>query len=116
MSRLIRCSHCGRSVRGNPRLREQRYCGDRRCQRARKTAWQRQKMATDADYQANQRESQKRWRARNRDYWRRYRGRHPGTRERNCLLQRLRNQKRRLLEGIAKMDALGQKVFLIPAA
>ena len=96
-------------------------------------------MATDAAYQANQRESQRRWRARNRDYWRRYRSRHPGARERNCLLQRLRNRKRRLLEGIAKMDAfrplsprkaktyylipqvakmdaLAQKVILIPAA
>lgn len=138
MSGLIRCSHCGRSVRPNPRLREQCYCGDRRCQRARKTLWQRQKMATDADYQANQRESQRRWLMRNRDYWRRYRSRHPGYLERNRLLQRWRNPKRRLLKGIAKMDAfrplsprkaktyylipqvakmdaLGQKVLLIPA-
>ena len=139
MSGLIRCSHCGRSVRPNPRLREQRYCGDKRCQRVRKTLWQRQKMATDADYQANQRDCQRRWRARNRDYWGCYRSRHPGARERNCHLQRLRNRKRRLLQGIAKMDAfrpllprkakayylipqvakmdaLGQKVLLIPAA
>ena len=139
MNGLIRCSHCGRSVRWNPRLREQRYCGDRRCQRARKTVWQRQKMATDADYQANQRDCQRRWRARNRDYWHHYRSRHPGYLERNRLLQRLRNRKHRLLEGIAKMDAfrflsprkaktyylipqvakmdaLAQKVLLIPAA
>jgi hypothetical protein len=139
MSGLIRCSHCGRSVRANPRLREQRYCGDRRCQRARKTLWQRQKIATDADYQANQRDCQRRWRARNRDYWGRYRSRHPGYLERNRLLQRARNRKRRLLQRIAKMDAfrplspkkaktyylipqiakmdaLGQKVLLIPAA
>jgi len=66
MSGLIRCNHCGHSVRPNPRLREQRYCGDKRCQRVRKTLWQRQKMATDADYQANQRESQRRWLMRNR--------------------------------------------------
>jgi hypothetical protein len=59
MGRLIRCSHCGRSVRANPRLREQRYCGDRCCQRARKTLWQRQKMTSDADYQANQLEGQR---------------------------------------------------------
>jgi len=116
MSGLIRCNHCGHSVRPNPRLREQRYCGDKRCQRVRKTLWQRQKMATDADYQANQRESQRRWLMRNRDYWRRYRSRHPGACERNCLLQRFRNRKRRLLKGIAKMDALAQKILLIPAA
>jgi hypothetical protein len=96
-------------------------------------------MATDADYQANQRDSQRRWLMRNRDYWHRYRSRHPGARERNCLLQRFRNRKRRCLERIAKMDAfrplsprkaktyylipqvakmdaLGQKVLLIPAA
>jgi hypothetical protein len=96
-------------------------------------------MATDPDYQANQRDCQRGWRMRNRGYWRRYRMRHPEARERNCLLQRVRNHRRRLLQGIAKMDAfrplfprraktyylipqvakmdaLAQKVLLIPAA
>jgi hypothetical protein len=96
-------------------------------------------MATDADYLANQRDCLRRWRARNRDYWRRYRSRHPGYLERNRLLQKSRNQKRRFLQGIAKMDAFrpfsprkaktyylipqvakmdafAQKVLLIPAA
>jgi len=42
------------------------------CQQARKTQWQRKKMATDSDYRKNQMESLQNWREHNRDYWRRY--------------------------------------------
>jgi hypothetical protein len=95
-------------------------------------------MATDPDYQANRRESQKKWLERNRGYWREYRSRHPDYCQRNRLLQKRRDTKRRLqnlakmdaseqllsikagtyylLPRLAKMDALAQKVLLIPAA
>jgi hypothetical protein len=72
-------------------------------------------MATDPDYRANRRESQKKWLERNRDYWRKYRSRHPDYCERNRLLQKGRDTKRRF-QNLAKMDALAHKVLLIPAA
>jgi hypothetical protein len=95
-------------------------------------------MATDPDYRANRRESQKKWLKRNRGYWRKYRMRHPDYCKRNRLLQRGRDTKRRfhnlakmdaseqslsikagtyyLLPRLAKMDALAHKVLLIPEA
>jgi hypothetical protein len=97
-------------------------------------------MATDADYQGNQRDCLKRWRRENSDYWRRYRSQHPEYVQRNRLLQRERDRRRRLQDlakmdasepdfhvkpgpyylipgrtHLAKMDTLSHKVFLIPA-
>lgn len=54
-----RCRHCRCLFIFNPRLKDQRYCARRECQRVRRRLWQRQKMATDADYQQNQRAAQK---------------------------------------------------------
>lgn len=138
MSHMIRCAYCRRLFRPNPRVKNQHYCSEKSCQRARKNRWQREKMATDPDYQANRRESQKKWLKRNRGYWRKYRSRHPDYCKRNRLLQRGRDTKRRfqnlakmdaseqplsikagtyyLLPRLAKMDALAHKVLLIPAA
>jgi len=134
-----RCAHCGRVLDLNPRAKNQGYCGKRKeCQRARKRAWQRKKMASDPDYRANQKECNKAWRDRNPDYWRSYRKNHPESVERNRLLQKARRsrQKRRVAkmdtsdvdlsyktgtywlipkqESVAKMDASAQKVVLIP--
>ncbi|MBW2139292.1 MAG: hypothetical protein JRH06_17325 [Deltaproteobacteria bacterium] len=116
MNRMIRCAHCGRRILSNPRLKEQRYCSQQACQRARKTRWQREKMATDLDYQLNQRDCRNDWNTRNPGYWRRYRSRHPDYVNRNRLLQRGRDRRRRDLAkmDLAKMDALSQKVYLIP--
>ena len=44
----IPCVHCGKFF--IPRNRDQNYCTDADCQRARKAAWQRYKMKTDVDY------------------------------------------------------------------
>lgn len=137
MNRMIRCAHCGRRILSNPRVKEQRYCSQQACQRARKTRWQREKMATDLDYQLNQRDCRNDWNTRNPGYWRRYRSRHPDYVNRNRLLQRGRDRRRRDLAkmdalaeispvkpgsyylipakgDLAKMDALSQKVYLIP--
>ena len=96
-----RCAHCGCRLDSNPRAKKQQYCGRKECQRARKRAWQKEKMATDPDYRANQRECNKAWRDRNPDYWRNYRKTHPQYAERNRLLQKARRRRR-----VAKMDAL----------
>jgi hypothetical protein len=136
MSLMIRCAHCRRSFHPDPRVKNQRFCGAAACQRARKTLWQRQKMASDPDYKENQRACQKDWQKRHPRYWRTYRARHPGYCRRNRLLQRLRDRKRPLkslakmdasraissvkpgtyylIPQLAKMDALAQKVLVIP--
>jgi hypothetical protein len=139
MDQMIRCANarCRRLFVPNPRVKNQRFCPRGPCQRLRKSLWQKQKMLTDADYQANQRDCLARWRRENPDYWRRYRSRHPEYVQRNRLLQRERDRRRHdlakmdasesdfhvkagpyyLLPGrahLAKMDALSHKVFLIP--
>jgi len=110
------CIHCGKKQPANPRLKLQRFCGQRVCQQARKSAWQRCQMA-DADARAEQRRLQDKWLEANPDYWRQYRLQNPKKAERNRLLQQLRRQAAR--EGqqaataagvsVAKMDAFVSK-------
>ena len=106
-----RCAHCRRHFVPNPRVKTQRYCSGKLCQRARKAKWQRDKMANDPDYQANQRDAGQAWQQQNRDYWRRYRHQHPDYCERNRLLQTHRDQKR-CPQPLAKMDASVPTSFL----
>jgi class 3 adenylate cyclase len=90
-------------------VKNQQYCGKKECQRARKRSWQKEKIATDPDYRANQRECNKAWRGRNPDYWRHYRKNHPRYVEKNRLLQKARRRRR-----VVKMDAFAIKVVLVP--
>lgn len=108
MSQMIRCANpnCRRLFVRDPRVKGQRYCREKECQRLRKTLWQREKMTTDSDYRKNQQESQKCWLEQNRDYWRTYRADHPQYVEHNRFLQKGRDQTRRQrLAELAKMDA-----------
>ena len=57
--RLLRCAHCGRVVPANPRIKNQTHCDLEACRRDKRRLWQRQKMASDPDYKANQRECHK---------------------------------------------------------
>ena len=121
----IPCVHCGKFF--IPRNREQNYCSLPACQRARKAAWQRYKMKTDADYRTQQQLSQQKWLLNNPDYWKRYRQRNPDKVVRNRALQHIRNRRMRQSDHnlsiplIAKMDArksydfdrLGQ-FYLVP--
>lgn len=113
MSHKRRCANCGCRFVPNPRVKTQRFCSKKTCQQARKTKWQRGKMATDPDYQANQRDGQSAWRTRHPDYWRQYRQNRPDYRERNRVLQQHRDQKRRP-SMLAKMDALASVSFVKP--
>jgi hypothetical protein len=70
-------------------------------------------MATDADDQDNQKEAQAKWRAANPDYWRNYRQQHEKYCERNRLLQKKRDAKRRARR-LAKMDALNDVNHIKP--
>ena len=136
MNSMVPCAapHCGRLFEPNPRVKNHRYCGEKDCQRARKRKWQKEKLAADPDYTANQRACQIEWHERHRGYYRKYRQEHHSYCERNALLQHCRNAKARviakmdasgsatvnkpgafyLLPLIAKMDASAQKVLLIP--
>lgn len=103
------CVHCGREFGLNPRVRRQRYCRDKQCQKARRARWQRHKMSTDLDYRDNQRRCQSQWQARHRGYYSRYRKNHPEYAQRNRLLQHMRDMRRRRNEEtkmLAKMDSL----------
>jgi hypothetical protein len=141
MSQKIRCANpnCRKAFLPDPRVKGQRYCSKKECQRLRKRQWQRRKIKDDPDYRDNQRDAQQCWMEQNRDYWRRYRDQHPGYVKRNRLLQRERDRRRRLADlakmdvsrdissikpgsyyliptkrNLAKMDVLSPKYFLIP--
>ena len=113
MPRKSRCAHCRRRFVPHPRVKTQRFCANKACQRARKAQWQREKMATDPDYQANQRNAQQAWQHRHPGYWRQYRLRRAAYRERNRLLQTHRDHKRRATP-LAKMDASASVTFVKP--
>ena len=108
------CLCCKKRFHPHPAVRDQQYCSNAQCQKARKRRWQKEKLLKDSDYQANQAEAQRQWRSRNKDYWREYRRKNPAYTEKNRLDQRERNRRRRSGSGIAKMDE--QKVkTLIPS-
>ena len=104
----------------NPRARNQRYCGAKPCQQARKNKWQRNKQQLDSDHRVNKEESQRTWRQQNPGYWKLYRQRHPEYCERNRQLQQKRDLKRRVknnfpdnVSDLAKKDASDIKTIKI---
>ena len=108
----VPCLHCGTFfIRRN---RKQNYCSFPECQRARKAAWQSNKLQKDPEYRESQRISQKKWQRNNPDYWKNYRRNNPDKTARNRSLQRIRNKRRNSPSSshldsentlIAKMDA-----------
>jgi hypothetical protein len=107
----IRCVHCSCLFFPDPRAKNQRYCGKKNCQRARKRLWQKEKLARDPDYKLNQRDSNEQWRDRHPDYWKDYRLSKPEYTRRNRELQKVRDGRE---IDLAKMDASAVKVHLIP--
>ena len=55
----FRCAGCHKLRLA--KVKDQRYCGEAACQKARKNEWRRQKYASDVDYRANQKQSTKNW-------------------------------------------------------
>lgn len=108
------CVHCGKEFSLSPRVKNQRYCGAKECQTARRARWYREKMATDPAYKDNQKRCKREWLDRHPGYWRDYRALHPKYVERNRLLQLRRNAKRRRDSAsrlIAKIDALNTGIY-----
>jgi hypothetical protein len=104
-----------------PRNKDQNYCSIKGCQKARKAAWQQNKLSHDAEYRGSQRISQKKWRRNNSDYWKQYRQNNPDKTAKNRTLQRIRNKRRTLAPSspvgarqhlIAKMDVRTGAVLL----
>ena len=93
MEEIICCS-CGDVFARSVWHKNQCYCPKPECQRARKAAWKRLKMRTDADYRFNQRVSNKKWAKAHPGYWKAYRQRHPEKADRNRMLQSIRNRRR----------------------
>lgn len=113
MHRTRRCAHCRCHFLPDPRVKTQRFCSNKACQRARKAQWQRDKLATDPDYRANQRDCQQSWQHQHPHYWRQYRQQRADYRERHRLLQQHRDHKRRT-RPLAKMDVLEPVTFIQP--
>lgn len=104
----VPCLHCGSFFL--PRNKNQHYCSSKSCQRARRRAWQKDKLQRDGEYREGQRISQKKWLKANPDYWKKYRKKNPDKVKRNRLLQRIRNKSPSTSSPppanlIAKMDA-----------
>ena len=106
------CLCCKKKFSPHHAVSHQRYCGGPVCQRSRKRKWQKEKLANDSDYRANQAQAQRQWRSRNKDYWKQYRRKHPVYVETNRTAQRGRNRRRRGGAEIAKMDELTGKSLI----
>ncbi|MBF0547014.1 MAG: hypothetical protein HQM08_21415 [Candidatus Riflebacteria bacterium] len=105
MEEYKKCRYCGKRFVPHPAVPFQKYCSEPTCQKARKRAWQKEKLANDKDYKENQKRSQKRWFSENRGYWRSYRNRKPQYTRQNRVQQKKRNREKRISR-IAKMDEL----------
>ena len=88
----VPCLHCGTFFL--PRNKNENYCSLKECQKARKAAWQRNKLQHDKEYRENQQLSQNKWRRNNPDYWKQYRQKNPDKTAKNRALQRIRNKRR----------------------
>jgi len=108
------CKNCHQEKSKNIRLKtDQEYCSAIACQRARKKAWQQQKMARDELYRQQQEDCLQQWRKQRplHLYQKQYRLDHPVYVAENRNQQRRRNQKRAILKSlfrIVKMDASTQ--------
>ncbi len=89
------CKNCRRLFKVCPQRPNQKYCSTKKCQQARKNAWQRKKMRTDRAYRQNQQDAQDQWLKNNPDYYERYRKNNPVYAEKTELLR---------TNGIAKND------------
>lgn len=67
------CASCSQLFTVRPQSPKQTFCSQPECQRRRRQAWNKHKLATDPDYRANQLAAQQTWRARNPNYWPFYR-------------------------------------------
>lgn len=111
--RMGRCKHCRCLFSICPKVKKHEYCNKKKCQRARRGKWQREKLQNDNTYRRDQSTAKEDWVNNNPDYWKSYRKNHPEYTDRNREKQHQRNRKRNKKSKfnakptpIAKMDAL----------
>lgn len=108
------CKNCHQEKVKNIRLKtDQEYCSAIACQRARKKAWQQQKMSQDELYRQQQEDCLQQWRKQRplHLYQKQYRLDHPDYVNKNRKQQLRRNRKQTVLKSlfrIVKMDASTQ--------
>lgn len=105
----VRCRYCQQSVQPNRFHPNQVVCVQPECQQHRRRDYQRQKRATDPEYQQTCCESQKKWREAHPSYQRNYWQTHPQAADRNRGQQRERDQKRRAANLVKNNLALDLK-------
>jgi len=92
-----RCRYCQQVFQPDLYHPQQQVCSQPACQSQRRSDYHRQKIASDPVYQQVCLESPRKWREANPGYWRKYRQDHAEQVERNRRKQRLRDEKRRLV-------------------
>ena len=90
----VPCCHCGVFFKRSPRHKNQNYCMEPECRKARKAAWKREKMRLEEQFRLNHHLSHQKWARAHPGYWKAYRLDHPEKVERNRRLQIIRNRKR----------------------
>jgi hypothetical protein len=113
------CKKCRQLFKVRPQIPNQKYCSQKKCQRARKNVWQKAKIRTDKAYRQNQKEAQKRWHKSNPEYYQNYRKKNPEYTAKNRLAQAERNRRKRSVSGlksiydvIAEMDLSSNKISI----
>jgi len=91
-----RCRYCDQVFQPSKFQLRQQVCGSVDCQRRRRSAEHRRRVAADPEYRQVCQDAARKWRSRHPDYWRRRRESDPASAERNRQQQRLRDQKRKL--------------------
>ena len=116
MTPTITCINCGAVVPRNPRLKKQKYCSGKECQKAMRRSWKKKAYAKNKSYRKKHLDTQATWREQRpaHAYQQQYRESHPEYVNRNRELQRTRNKKRQRAQ--APMIVNGNSLSLQPSS
>jgi len=89
----LRCKHCRKWIKRNPRNKDQHYCSSAPCQQSRKNKWEKEKLKKDPSYKEKRKTQKATWRKHHKTdgYQVKYRAGHPSYRESNRNSQSMRN-------------------------
>jgi hypothetical protein len=107
-----RCRYCEQTFEPSKYQPGQMVCDRPSCQQRRRSEYRHQKLAIDSEYRQVCRDSSRKWRARNPEYWKRYREQNPDSVARNRERQKVRDQRRHLLD-LANNNSVPAQVWVI---
>ena len=90
------CRYCQQPFKPSRFRPDQAVCFQTECRRRRRAEYHRGKIAADSEYAQTVRDSRRKWREAHPGYQETYRQSHPAVVEQNRLLQRRRDEKRRV--------------------